>query len=76
MSLPLLGRALTAAPSLHPGHPTGNPRRPVPATLQRPTLYNVRGVKFRHDLGEMIRNQVLNLSEDRIAVIQAVFDRP
>jgi hypothetical protein len=27
------------------------------------------------DFGEMFRNQVLNLSEDRIAVIQAVFER-
>jgi ubiquinone/menaquinone biosynthesis C-methylase UbiE len=31
---------------------------------------------FRHDFGEMFRNQVLNLGEDRIAVIQAVFERP
>jgi ubiquinone/menaquinone biosynthesis C-methylase UbiE len=31
---------------------------------------------FRHDFGEMLRNQVLNLSEDRIAVIQAAFERP
>jgi SAM-dependent methyltransferase len=30
---------------------------------------------FRHDFGEMFRNQVLNLSEDRIAVIQGVFER-
>jgi hypothetical protein len=31
---------------------------------------------FRHDFGEMFRNLVLNLSEDRIAVIQGVFERP
>jgi hypothetical protein len=28
------------------------------------------------DFGEMFRNQVLNLSEGRISVIQAVFERP
>jgi hypothetical protein len=28
---------------------------------------------FRYDFGEMFRNQVLNLSEDRIAVIQGLF---
>jgi len=28
------------------------------------------------DFGEMFRNQVLNLSENRIAVVQAVFERP
>ena len=31
---------------------------------------------FGDDFGEMFRNQVLNLSERRIPVIQAVFERP
>jgi hypothetical protein len=31
---------------------------------------------FGDDFGEMFRNQVLNLSENRIAVIQAVLNRP
>jgi ubiquinone/menaquinone biosynthesis C-methylase UbiE len=31
---------------------------------------------FRHDFGEMFRNQVLNLSEEHIAVIQAAFEHP
>ena len=30
---------------------------------------------FRHDFEEMLRNQVLNLSEDRIVVIQSLFER-
>jgi hypothetical protein len=31
---------------------------------------------FGDDFGEMLRNQVLNPSENRISVIQAVFERP
>jgi len=30
---------------------------------------------FRHDFEEMLRNQVLNLSEDRIVMIQSLFER-
>ena len=28
------------------------------------------------DVGEMFRNQVLNLSEGRISVVQGVFEKP
>jgi hypothetical protein len=56
------------APTLrwHQERLAATPGRPPPLGLN---------LVFGDDFGQMFRNQVLNLSENRIAVIQAVLDR-
>ncbi len=57
------------------GPALGGYQERLAATPQRTPLLGPHLV-FRHDFGEMFRNQVLNLCEDRIAVIQGLFERP
>ncbi len=57
------------APALrwHQERLAATPARPPPLGLH---------LVFGDDFGELFRNQVLNLSENRIAVVQGLFERP